>query len=48
MSGDLAPLTAAAAPLLRHPDLPEPVAALHRSPLLELPALPETGNALPG
>ncbi|MFE1788948.1 hypothetical protein ACFW7J_11235 [Streptomyces sp. NPDC059525] len=38
----------AAAPLLRHPDLLEPVAALHRAPLLELPALPETENALPG
>ncbi|MFH7594594.1 hypothetical protein WDV06_05735 [Streptomyces racemochromogenes] len=37
----------AAAPLLRHPDLLEPVAALHRAPLLELLALPETENAAP-
>ncbi|GAA0273766.1 hypothetical protein GCM10010302_09270 [Streptomyces polychromogenes] len=30
-----------AAPLLRHPDLLEPVASLHRAPLLELLELPE-------
>ncbi|MFB7169923.1 hypothetical protein ACFCYM_03685 [Streptomyces sp. NPDC056254] len=37
-----------AAPLLRHPDLLEPVAALHRSPLLDLLDQPDNESAALG